>query len=403
MSGMRYQSARPRPHHLPFRNGSFDPIDAAGIAALSAIVGEAKLAPVWQRAAEPFAGITTDGTVVPGLFTIADEGFDVDGVVRAARAYLDGLHAGQRPAASAAIDGPEWRLWINAFLTFPSHGLLLEELTERQRSAALAVIAATLSAAGHGLVRDAMQLNGRLGELCAGYPDTLTEWKYWFTLFGTPSRDEPWGWQLMGHHLDVNCLILGRQIVLTPSFVGTEFDGEQLFADHIRAGVELMTSLAPAQRDAALLYPSIRSADLPRALSGAADGRTRAGAGQDNLILPYEGIAGDRLSPGQRELLVNLIRPYLAVLPSGPMEARLEQVRRHLDDTHFAWIGGWGESEPCYYKIHSPVLIVEYDNHSGIFLDNDEPEQYHVHSVVRTPNGNDYGKDLLRQHYARFH
>jgi hypothetical protein len=23
-----------------------------------------------------------------------------------------------------------------------------------------------------------------------------------------------------------------------------------------------------------------------------------------------------------------------------------------------------------------------------------------VHTVVRTPNGNDYGKDLLRQHYA---
>jgi hypothetical protein len=61
MTAMRYQSARPRPHHLPFRNGSFDPIDAAGIAALSAIIGDAELAPVWQRAAEPFAGITTDG------------------------------------------------------------------------------------------------------------------------------------------------------------------------------------------------------------------------------------------------------------------------------------------------------------------------------------------------------
>ena len=23
-----------------------------------------------------------------------------------------------------------------------------------------------------------------------------------------------------------------------------------------------------------------------------------------------------------------------------------------------------------------------------------------LHTVVRTPNGNDYGKDLLRQHYA---
>jgi hypothetical protein len=31
------------------------------------------------------------------------------------------------------------------------------------------------------------------------------------------------------------------------------------------------------------------------------------------------------------------------------------------------------------------------------------PGRIHVHSVVRTPNGNDYGKDLLRQHYATHH
>ena len=28
------------------------------------------------------------------------------------------------------------------------------------------------------------------------------------------------------------------------------------------------------------------------------------------------------------------------------------------------------------------------------------PIRQHIHAVVRTPNGNDYGKDLLRQHYA---
>ncbi len=28
-----------------------------------------------------------------------------------------------------------------------------------------------------------------------------------------------------------------------------------------------------------------------------------------------------------------------------------------------------------------------------------EPSRDHIHTVIRTPNGNDYGKDLLRQHY----
>jgi hypothetical protein len=27
--------------------------------------------------------------------------------------------------------------------------------------------------------------------------------------------------------------------------------------------------------------------------------------------------------------------------------------------------------------------------------------QTHIHVVVRTPNGNDYGKDLLRLHYQQ--
>jgi hypothetical protein len=35
-------------------------------------------------------------------------------------------------------------------------------------------------------------------------------------------------------------------------------------------------------------------------------------------------------------------------------------------------------------------------------LDNDDPTRNHTHTLVRTPNGNDYGKDLLRQHYAQF-
>jgi len=31
--------------------------------------------------------------------------------------------------------------------------------------------------------------------------------------------------------------------------------------------------------------------------------------------------------------------------------------------------------------------------------DLDKPNRQHIHCVVRTPNGNDYGKDILRQHY----
>jgi hypothetical protein len=79
----------------------------------------------------------------------------------------------------------------------------------------------------------------------------------------------------------------------------------------------------------------------------------------------------------------------------------MDEVRRHLEATWFAWIGQDTPDGVFYYRIHSPVILVEFDHQRGIALDNDQPSRDHIHTVVRTPGGNDYGKDLLRQHYAR--
>ena len=57
-----------------------------------------------------------------------------------------------------------------------------------------------------------------------------------------------------------------------------------------------------------------------------------------------------------------------------------------------------GDDGVFYYRVHSPVILIEFDHLPGIALDNDYPTRDHIHTVVRTPNGNDYGKDLLRQH-----
>ena len=84
-------------------------------------------------------------------------------------------------------------------------------------------------------------------------------------------------------------------------------------------------------------------------------------------------------------------------------DAVFEEVRRHLATTYFAWIGECDDVSPFYYRIHSPVVLIEFDHLRGIALDNEEPARTHIHTIVRTPNGNDYGKDLLRQHHQRFH
>jgi hypothetical protein len=52
------------------------------------------------------------------------------------------------------------------------------------------------------------------------------------------------------------------------------------------------------------------------------------------------------------------------------------------------------------------VILIEFDHQRPANLrhlarDPSQPSLDHIHTVVRTPNGNDYGKDLLRQHLAQ--
>jgi hypothetical protein len=79
----------------------------------------------------------------------------------------------------------------------------------------------------------------------------------------------------------------------------------------------------------------------------------------------------------------------------------MRRIRQRLDETFFSWIGGFGDEDPFYYRIQSPIIIVEFDHHRGVWLLNKEPAKYHIHTLIRTPNGNDYGRELLRQFQAR--
>ena len=53
-------------------------------------------------------------------------------------------------------------------------------------------------------------------------PDEFGEWPYFVSIFGEPASGEPWAWQIDSHHLCVNCTVIGGQMVLTPTFMGSE-------------------------------------------------------------------------------------------------------------------------------------------------------------------------------------
>ncbi len=361
----------------------------------------------------PFVGVTTDGHPMPDLYELKETGLSTRAVTEAARDFLASLPPQQRQAATLPLDAYQRRLWCNAFMPYAPHGVLLEEASDTVRRRALALFEATFSAKGFRDVRTAMQLNAFLGHLIHDRGRNLTEWMYWLTVFGTPSDDGPWGWQVSGHHLDLNVFVLGGQIVITPAFIGAEprisdetegpYAGLRVFDDEQAHGLDLIRALSPLQQGKAVIHPSMQAADLPPHLAGQLNGRHRAGAGEDNLLQPYEGIAASELTRSQRELLLRLMATYAGRLPHGHDTLKMAEIEHHLDQTHFSWIGGTDlERSPFFYRVHSPVIMIEFDHHAGVFLDNAEPERFHAHTIVRTPNGNDYGIDLLRQHYERF-
>jgi len=93
----------------------------------------------------------------------------------------------------------------------------------------------------------------------------------------------------------------------------------------------------------------------------------------------------------------NLLPSFVKLLPAGPRAARMREIDAHLDETWFSWIGGHAVGDVFYFRLQSPVIIAELDHHCGVFLDYDTPQPFHVHTVLRTPHGNDYGRAYVRQ------
>src|SRR4030095_17008600 len=249
------------------------------------------------------------------------------------------------------------------------------------------------------LSRDIMKLNHTLGELNHDNFVEYGEWLYWITVMGTPSATEPWGWQLDGHHLIINYFVLGDQVVMTPSFFGSEparatsgkYSGTSVMQEEQAAGLAFMKALTKEQRTAATLRTSKDGND------------NLTEAFKDNVVLDYAGVPVRTLSDAQQRQLLGLIGLYVHNMRDEHARVRIDEVNAHLDETYFAWMGGIEPDSVYYSRIHSPVVLIEFDHQKPANLRHlypDAPYRDHIHAVMRTPNGNDYGKDLLRQHYA---
>jgi hypothetical protein len=346
--------------------------------------------------AQPFVGLTTNGTPQNGLFRIGPTGVTTEPVRVAAERLIASLDATQRAALLYPVDDSEWRNWANVH-RFPRQGVSLATMSEAQRTAAYDLLRSSLSGRGYSTARDIMRLNYHLAELVQNFEE-YGEHLYFFTILGTPSATEPWGWQIDGHHLVVNYFVIGDQVVMTPTFMGSE-------PVHATSGKYAGTSILDKEQTLAVAFmQSLDAEQLKTAVIGGEKrrGDNRAEMLSDNVTVPLEGLPATQMTRTQRDKLLELVAAYVGNMDDGHAALKMDEVRAHLDATSFAWKGAVEMDGVFYYRVQSPVIYVEFDHQGPVALDGprDVATRRHIHSVVRTPNGNDYGKDLLRQHYA---
>jgi len=348
--------------------------------------------------ADPFRGITTNGDLMPGLFQISPTGVSTEPVRNAAERFITSLNNEQLAKTMFPVDDIQWRKWMNQHFYF-RQGISLQEMSEAQRDLAFGLMRASLSTRGFELTRNVMRLNEVLGELIDD-PIFLGEWLYHITIMGIPSATEPWGWQFSGHHAIVNFFVLGDQIVMTPLFLGSEpvratsgkYKGVVVLQEEQKEGLDMVRALPGAQQQKAILnFSKTGNNNLTEAF-------------KDNVVLDFAGIRAKDLDDPARRRLRDLAQLYVSNMDDGHARVKMSEVEKHIENTWFAWIGGTQDDSVFYYRIQSPVILIEFDHQRPANLakftkDPNVPTRQHIHCVVRTPNGNDYGKDLLRQHY----
>ena len=342
------------------------------------------------------------GDVSPAR-TVADRMAD------AARAWLDLLDAGQRRVATGAVpadDGSddERRRW---FYTPTDHGgLTLHAQRPAQQQAAMRLVSTGLSTAGYVTVATVIGLENVLDEV-EGFAARFDRERgrdpglYYLRVFGEPGGGAPWGWRFGGHHVSLNNLVVGGEVVATtPCFLGADPASSPLLGGaplRPLARVEDLARDLVRSLDSRLAARAVLRPYAPDDLVTA--NRTRvADAEQAGSAVGYttapRGVPAAELDGEQRALLRALLGTFVGRVPAGlsPLDRYADEAA--LDAVHFAWAGPTEPGAPHYYRLQGPRLLAEWDN--------TQRDANHGHSVWRDPTA-DFGLDVLAAHRAAHH
>ncbi|MHA3775008.1 DUF3500 domain-containing protein [Verrucomicrobiota bacterium sgz303538] len=306
----------------------------------------------------------------------------------AAQNFLQALNPEQRSKAQMDVQDTERKNWH--FIPRARKGLPVKEMTQAQRLLAQALLVSGLSSNGYEKAVSIMSLEDILANLEKGSGPVRDPENYYVTIFGQPGGSDAWGWRVEGHHLSLNFAASKDQVLsMTPSFFGTnpgevkegQRAGLRILADEEELGRSLVKSLTEDQRKVAVIQT-----DAPKDVLNV--------PGRNDFTKP-EGLAQTQMTPEQQAALAKLIHEYLnrhRLDVAADDWAQIEKAG--LDKVTFAWAGGLERGQGHYYRVQGPTFILEYDNTQN--------NANHVHSLWREI-GDDFGGDLLKQHYQQAH
>jgi len=307
---------------------------------------------------------------------------------KAANQFLDSLTDDEKKQAVFTFDDAERENWF--FTPVPRKGLALRDMTVAQQHLASALLSAGLSQQGFIKAQTIMSMEDVLRIIEKDDGERRNPGKYYFSIFGKPSDTGTWGYRVEGHHLSQNYTVANGHVVDAPSFFGSNpaevregpRKGTRLLGMEEDMARDLLNALDSGQKKTAIIttdaYKEILTSNAKRA----------------SLEGKPAGLPLSKMTKLQAQMLMDLLDVYANNVPEQMAEARMAMVKQAGRDIYFAWAGVAERGGPHYYRIQSPTFLIEYDNTQN--------NANHVHTVWRD-FANDFGQDLLKQHYDTSH
>ena len=275
-------------------------------------------------------------------------------------------------------------------------GVSLKEMSSSQRTAAHALLRSALSTQGYlkatgimimeEVLRETELALGRDAKVISLVRDPEL---YFFTVFGRPSKDTAWGWRVEGHHLSLHFSSVSAELVATtPMFMGSN---PAVVSHGTHAGLSLLAGEAGIARELVNSFDTQQGAQA--VIAATAPEEIITGNSRKASLELMTGLSASSMTGVQRALLIRLIQEYVSNLRPDLAQAQLDRIKTsEVERIHFAWAGSIEAGKPHYYRIHSPKILIEYDNTQN--------NANHIHTVYRDLV-NDFGVDILRRHYEQ--